>query len=118
VGCAEGFESPHTILYGHNAKDGGMFGSLSDLLELEGRKYPAITITLPDGSRREYSIHAVRESDGYDVAYQLGLDDAQEMETLAVEIGVPEGTSHVLTLSTCSDSGDAVKRLLIHAAFS
>lgn len=50
--CTEGFDAPVAILYGHNAKDGSLFGSLSRYLDAAYRQeHPAIEITTAGAKR-------------------------------------------------------------------
>jgi sortase B len=111
VRCEEPFDAPHTIVYGHNASSGNMFGGLSRLLGL--REYPDVTVVLPDGETLVYRIFDVRRTDVRDVTFSSGLYD---VPAFAAEIGAPEGAIRLLTLSTCTDEGGKDERLLVHAA--
>ena len=112
--CVDGLAGQHTIIYGHNAKDGSMFAGLSALLDAEA--YPDITITLPEGEVLTYRIFAVRQSDIRDFAYRWEFEDAADFAAFADGLGAPEGSERIITLSTCSDTGGRDGRLLVHAA--
>lgn len=114
--CAGAFDAPHAIIYGHNANDASMFGSLSDLLELDAEKWPDITITMPDGTALIYSIYAIRETDINDPAYRLDFEDNAQLSIFAAEMGAPDKVTRLLTLSTCADNGNKDNRLLVQAA--
>lgn len=93
-----------------------MFGSLSGLLD--AGVYPNIQITAADGQSRVYSIFAVRETDITDPAYRLAFTGEDDFANFAAMLGapLPEGTTRILTLSTCANSPDRNDRLLVHAA--
>lgn len=118
--CVGAFEAPHAVVYGHNAKDGSMFGGLAQLLNTE--QYPNITITLPSGQNLTYRIFDVRKTDVTDAAYRWEFENMDDFADFAAKIGapyrrlLPEGTAQILTLSTCTSDGSNDARLLVHAA--
>lgn len=114
--CAGAFDAPHAILYGHNAKDGSMFGSLAALLELAPEDWPDITIITADGAALAYEIYAVRKTDIHDPAYRLDFADDAQLAAFAAEMNAPQDTARLLTLSTCTDGGSMDDRLLVLAA--
>lgn len=113
--CGQGLDSAHVVIYGHNAKNGTMFGSLKRLLGKEG-SYPNISITKDDGTTATYAVFSVRLTDAYDPAYRLDFADDDMFAAFASDLGAPEGTTNLLTLSTCTDSAEPIERLLVHAA--
>ncbi|MDL2219411.1 class B sortase [Ruminococcaceae bacterium OttesenSCG-928-O06] len=116
-GNTGGFASRHTILYGHNVKSGSMFGSLKNYLDAAHlAQYPTVTVTLPDGTTQTWQIFAARTTDAWDAAYRLNFADDADFAAFAAALGAPEGTSQILTLSTCTNGEDDTERILVHAA--
>ena len=111
------FNDPNTIIYGHNMKNGSMFGKLKRLKEEETLTAdPYIWILTPDGNYR-YQIFAVFEtpydSETYSQFTGSGFivkEWAEKMKKQAltpsdVEVG---GDDFYVTLSTCTT--DSSKR--------
>jgi sortase B len=116
-GNTDGFASQHVILYGHNMKDGGMFGSLKKYLDANFlARNPDITVMLADGSLHTYRIFSVRVTAAWDAAYRLDFADDADFAAFAEELGAPQGAIRLLSLSTCTDTGGKDKRLLVHSA--
>ncbi|MCL2496188.1 MAG: class B sortase [Clostridiales bacterium] len=114
--CAEDFSGYHTIVYGHNARNGTMFGSLykyQDANYLD--KHREIIITLPDSTKQAWRIFAARKSDIHDIAYRLNFSGPESFALFAESLNAPDGTSKILTLSTCTSGGTKDERMLIHA---
>lgn len=110
-----GFGSQHTVVYGHNVKDGSMFGQLSKFLDGEFlAQNPTITVTTDEGTLT-YQIFAARVTDMYDASYRLDFADDADFAAFATAYGAPEGTRQMLTLSTCTNVVDE-ERILVHAA--
>ena len=112
--CEDGLNGRHTIIYGHNAKDDSMFAGLSALLDTE--EYPVITIVLPDNETLIYRVFSARTTDIRDAAYRWAFENTADFADFAADIGAPGNAEHIITLSTCSDTGGRDKRVLIHAA--
>ena len=56
---ADGFAARHTVQYGHNVKNGSMFGGLHQYPNTDFLvKNPTNTVTLPDGTTQTYTIFA------------------------------------------------------------
>jgi sortase B len=114
--CAGDFSSPHSIIYGHNAKNGSMFGSLAKYLDAAYlEKNREITITLPDGEKKTWRIFAARKSDITDFAYRLSFSSPESFATFSKSLEAPEGASQIITLSTCTSGGSKDERMLVHA---
>lgn len=108
------FNDPNTIIYGHNMKNGSMFGTLSQLEE----KYtddPNIWVLTPDGDYC-YRIFSMKKASISDETYTLfmGTDETftdwcNKMRASSdIDTGAFTFTteSRILTLSTCTtDSG-------------
>lgn len=119
---ASDFSDAYTLIYGHNMKDGSMFGGLKKYAEASFYEENGgmITLCLP-GEVRSYQIFSVRYVSPDDAeTYTLwnGADDSFEaaLQTMKREsvydTGVPvSAEDRILTLSTCA--GD--NRLVVHA---
>lgn len=114
----EDFADPHTLIYGHNMKDGSMFGKLKKLYDQEFvDEWDAplcFWILTPDGKYRYdiFSIHTVSAGGDTYMLYEKGSDGiGGYANTMARQTGVelPQRVYHdqdkVVTLSTCT-SGD------------
>lgn len=109
----EGFSGRYAIIYGHNAKNGSMFGSLKGLLS--AAEYPDIQILTAQGELLTYRIVSVRSSDVTDRAYRWVFSDEADFAAFRASLGAPEEAEHLLTLSTCTSGGNDKERLLVHA---
>lgn len=116
------FGDLHTIIYGHNMKNGSMFAGLK---EYSSKSYltahPYVYIDLADGSHcyQIFSCHEASTSDNcYTIGYQHDEVYAEFLESLesaslydtGVEVGVEDS---VITLSTCTKNG--TRRFVVHA---
>ncbi len=112
-----GFDAEHAILFGHNVPDGSMFGGLYHYLDREYlEQNPTIIITTAEGETLAYTIFSARKSNVLDAAYRLDFPQAKDFAAFAGVLGAPEGTEHLLTLSTCTSGGGRDERVLVHAA--
>lgn len=119
--CQPDFEDCHTILYGHNMKNGSMFGSLKQYKTdgfYENNRY--FTIYTKDMAYR-YEIFAYRDVSETDAVYTIGFAPDEVFEEFINEMirNSYEDTAvavnredKVLTLSTCSSRGN---RFVVHA---
>ena len=117
------FSDYYNIIYGHNMRDGSMFGSLKKYKDAdfwEDNQY--FTIYTEDTVYR-YRIfsceNAVNGGAVYKVGYQPGEEYQkfidQMVEDSEVETGIePQSTNKIVTLSTCTGNGYR-KRLTVHA---
>lgn len=116
------FSDLHTIIYGHNMKDGSMFAGLRNYQEEAYRNSnPYIYIDLADGSHC-YEIFSCHTADVTDISYTIGYAadetyasflDALKASSL-YDTGVDVGTGDsVITLSTCTSNGK--ERFVVHA---
>lgn len=116
------FSDSHTLIYGHNMKDGSMFGSLKKYKEQSFYQENGglITIYLP-GETRTYQIFSVHVTSADDESvYTVGFahDDTfgsflEALRSSALyDTGVPvSAADNVITLSTCAGE----ERLVVHA---
>ena len=116
------FSDSYTLVYGHNMKDGSMFGGLKKYADAAffQENGGVVTVYLPS-EIRTYQIFSVRyveadDPDTYTLWYQenTGYGDAVAfMKRHALyDTGVPaSGEDDILTLSTCAGED----RLVVHA---
>lgn len=116
------FHDLHTIVYGHNMKNGSMFAGLKNYKKSSYYEaHPYIYIDLADGSHC-YQIFSCHEAPVTDTTFTIGYaaDDtyASFLNTIkgsslydtGVEVGVNDS---VITLSTCTNDGK--DRFVVHA---
>ena len=73
AGCTEGFGGRHAILYGHNMKDGSMFGPLTGLPGTDFAQQPVfINITAPNGQQFTYQVFYAAATTDTDPIYAPG----------------------------------------------
>lgn len=116
------FSDLHTIIYGHNMKDGSMFAGLKEYKkESYWESHPYVYVDLADGSHC-YEIFSCHDAPVTDISYTVGYaaDDkyASFLDTLKAsslyDTGVSVGTEDsVITLSTCTNNGK--DRFVVHA---
>lgn len=120
--CQSDFSSDNSIVYGHNLKNGAMFGMLKKMYDIhynkeaDYREHPVIWILTPE-EKMEYRIFAAREisvqedSDVYVVeagsleeyaGFQKTERDRSDYET-GTEL---DETEPMLTLSTCTSNSE------------
>lgn len=118
------FSDTHTILFGHNMKSGQMFGDLSNYADKEfAEKYPDVWILLPEEELHciVYSAYICPIDDlTYTVGYMPGEENYEkfiqhtiDQSCIAVDKS-PSELSQVITLSTCTESGNAEKRFVVN----
>ena len=122
AGCVP--DGSNIIIYGHNMKDGSMFGNLDAYADVDYAKaHPDITYDLigPDGSYQQltfevmaafYSrVYKINEEDVFRYYYGTDLSDPEEFQSYVTQamsaslydLGVTaEYGERLLTLSTCS----------------
>ena len=117
------FSDLHSIIYGHNMKNLSMFGKLKyyDRDEEYYDSHQYFQIILPDKKLRYqiYSYETVSEDSSiYTVGY--GQDDNFQQfinQTISDSLRdtgiVPQTSDRIVTLSTCSTSGDTY-RFVVH----
>ena len=122
AGNSGDFTDFHTLLYGHNMKNGSMFGLLKKYSEEEfyqGNEF--FTVYLEDRYYR-YQIFSVHNVAVTDQVYTIGFAPNQEFEDFVERLnrqawydtGITAGVNDkVVTLSTCSASDEI--RYVVHA---
>lgn len=101
--CKDGFDGPLAVLYGHNMKNGSMFGGLRNFTEKEYREtHSEILIGTPDKRRLVYQVADTRVTSGRDGVYFLPGKEQRSMEEYFSSLHLKEG-AHILVLSTCTN---------------
>lgn len=118
------FKDKNTFIYGHNMRNGTMFGQLRKYRDAEFYKqYPRFYIYTPDGREITYEIFAVcvvkDVSDSYDKVYESDAEFQKYIEMIRsvalYQTEVPVSSANrIVSLSTCTNVSDD-ERLLIHA---
>ena len=105
------------IIYGHNMQDGSMFGSLKKIITTEWQNEEQEIILITEQGKYKYKPFSVYIVDAED--YYLRTDiDAEYIRTVSGrsyhDFNVPvTGSDDILTLSTCTGTGN--KRIVLHA---
>ena len=121
----EDFSERHIILFGHNMRDGTMFGGLKKYREASfGQKYPYLYLYLP-GKIWRFRLVSVEETDAKSDVYRIGgwkerdwevwLQERKENSLVSWSIDEKK-LYKILTLSTCIGDGSSTQRLVVHAA--
>jgi len=116
------FTDLHTIVYGHNMKNGSMFAGLKNYTSPSFLvAHPTIYIDLEDGTHG-YQIFSCYEAAADIDSYTIGFVQDEQYETFlqtlksrsAYDTGVEVSvTDSVISLSTCTRNGE--NRYLVHA---
>lgn len=117
----------HTIVYGHNMKNGSMFGALQNYRDRDFlAAHPSVYLTVDGGSFR-YDIFAVYEASVDSSTYQIGfsgeesrqafLDDCLSRSGLSTEV-TPHTYDRILTLSTCTPASSKDSRWVVQAVWA
>lgn len=122
------FNDHHTVIYGHNMKNGTMFRSLHNFEDYDFfEEHRDIIIYMPDQTRY-YKIFAAYTYDNRHLLHSYYCEEAESFQQYLDEIfdikdfnafidRDMEVTSedHIITLSTCVNSGDLTQRYLVQA---
>lgn len=117
----------NTIIYGHNMKNGSMFGALQNYRDGDFlAAHPSVYLTVDGGSYR-YDIFAAYEASVDSSTYQIGfsgeesrqafLDDCLSRSGLSTEV-TPHTWDRILTLSTCTPTSSKDSRWVIQAVWA
>lgn len=115
---AADFSGFHSIVYGHQMRDGSMFGGLKEYVDEEyWRAHPTIYLVTDDGVE-EFDIFAALEVGVQDIVYRMDMEAQGTRRELidfclshsVIDTGItPETDGHILTLSTCTGRGYATR---------
>ena len=112
--AAQAFDTPVTLIHGHNMRDGAMFSQLTAFLDPGFlQEHTEITVLTATGETLMYSVFYARRTDAWDSIYTLDFNDPASTGRFET---APPGTSRVLVLSTCTGDGDRHARVLVYAA--
>jgi len=117
------FTDRNTFIYGHNMKNGSMFGQLRKYKSADFcKQYPYFYIYTPDGKIMQYQIFAVGivedTAESYmkfysnEEEYEQYLDHIQSIARYDTGVEVTAG-SQIVSLSTCTNVTET-QRLLVH----
>ena len=136
--CSTNLSDYHTVIYGHNMKNGMMFGELDAYQKADYlAAHPYVYIIMADGSWNKYRVLACEQVSVESAVYDLPCDTKQKIKALRAQLaqnngyaageaaaadaadGALQGAAQsseakLLTLSTCAnDSRDDV-RFAVH----
>ena len=110
------------IIYGHNMKDGSMFGSLKNVLKKEwAENKDNLEITLISETEEKYKVFSAYVIDAEEYYITTDFNNQKEFASFLKELKSRSyynfdedisSTSQILTLSTCSSKN---KRVVLHA---
>ena len=116
------FADPHTILYGHNMKNGSMFAKIKKFSDPAVLAHdPYFWILTPDGNYR-YQIFAVFNTNESSDLYMMFSGWGEEFTdwikaqkaNSSVETDVPIGENeHIVTLSTCTNATGPLRSVVM-----
>lgn len=117
------FSDKNTFVYGHNRRNGHMFGALTNYKDVEYfRNHPQFEIYTPDGYKSTYQIFSVTivdsASDSYkrvyvnEKEYSNYIDMVKKLSIYDTGVEVTED-SYIVSLSTCTNVR-IEERLIIH----
>lgn len=97
--CSRDFTDSRTVVYGHNMRNGSMFGKLDKFTkESYMKKHPYVYILLPDGETLKYEVRKAYKANVEGKVYDLPSGEAQNPE------------DRKIYLSTCTeDSSDTLR---------
>ncbi len=121
---ASDFSDEHSIIYGHNIKNGAMFGDLSSYRKqdfLESHRY--VYILTPEHCLQYeiFSAHKTGTTDGVFIRKFENKDEFKSFLNLVnkfswiTPINAPTTKDKIITLSTCTSSEKKEERFVVHA---
>lgn len=115
------FSGDNTVIYGHNMKNGSMFGSLKEFADPHYRAEHSFVYVFIPGGVLQYRIFAAYKTESTSRSYLRDFSDKWSFkEFLAYVAGEtepvspPEAPTPLLTLSTCT-AGRRTERFVLHA---
>ena len=112
----------HTIIYGHNMKNGSMFGTLKNFCDENFYKNNKYFFILTKKVVYTYKVFSYHVADAKGRVYNVVYKDDEEYQSFIdlakqssyLDTGVKVSTQNrIVTLSTCTSSDD--KRFVVHA---
>ena len=126
---ARDFSDFHTIIYGHRMYNNSMFNSLKNYSDMTYRdEHPYVYILNSEGVLR-YEVFSAYEAATDGPSWRLGLEKPKDQQLLIdyyiqeSEIDadirpLAEEGSRILTLSTCTQTGDEKSRWVVHCVLT
>jgi sortase B len=108
-----GPDTPHIIIYGHNTRDGDMFGGLRSFLNKKYLEAHPVIKLIANDETYEYEIFSARMTDVTDPAYNLHFDEPGSFERFLADCGAEDGARQIVTLSTCVSGNDKDERVVV-----
>lgn len=114
----------HTIVYGHNMKNGTMFGNLIGYSDLNFRNDHPYVYVLAGDTVFRYQVFSAYTADITGDTYRIGFRSPERkaqavsyyLESSVIDTGVAvDENSRILTLSTCTGMGDYSQRWVVQA---
>lgn len=109
---------PNIIIYGHNSRQGDLFGGLRLFLDEQYLlEHPLICLIVNDRFI-EYKIFSARMTNVNDPAYKLDFVAPGSFHTFTEKCGAPLGSAQIITLSTCYSGNNDDERVIVQAALN
>ena len=109
------FTSRHTIIYGHNVKNGTMFGSLSSYLSPSFINDNPYIYIYTETETLRFRVFSAQIVSMYDMSvYQHNFASGEEFNEFLKHVKAPSGADQILSLSTCTNNSQE-ERLLVQA---
>ncbi len=125
--CKPDLTDPHILIYGHNTKNGSMFGSLKKYKDATYAKAHPYIYILQDNRVLEYKIVSCFTAETSDDIYLLSFENEQSrfywlqsvVALSVVDFGYHNvtGQEQMLTLSTCT-SRTKTERFVVNAIYN
>lgn len=121
---ARDFSDFHSIIYGHNMANGTMFGNLILYKTQEFAESHPYVYVLSGNTVRRYHIFAAYNAQVESDTYYINFESAARRETaIAYYLSqnvlkapvIPTGNDRILTLSTCTGTGNYAQRWVVQA---
>ena len=122
----EDFTDRNTIIYGHNMKNGAMFGNLMKYAKLDYAKENNEVRVLKEEGVDIYKVYSayktLANSESYtykfkdDNEFKNFIEMTKEKSVINLDVEV-ETQDRVITLSTCTDTGRTANRYVVHALY-
>lgn len=117
------FSDYYAVIYGHNMRDGSMFGDLDLYKETEVWEENQYFTLYTEEKAFRYQIFSSQTASSSSNVFRIGYIPGMEyqnfidemVEDSQIDTGIhPEKTDHILTLSTCTGNGYS-SRTVVHA---
>lgn len=124
--CSEDLSDYNTVVYGHNMKNGTMFGKLDKYLKKDYlEQHPYVYLILPDGTWNKYRVFSCYQAEVEGPTYDLPMDTKKKIKSFvsllkeknqyaAEKLYTPTGEDRILTLSTCTNDSRNDVRFVVN----